>query len=95
MNRSVQILPLVRSKNKRQRPDVRLARERAGIARRYQPSAREFFPVLRETLLASRPVIGERKTVVGRDKIGRAKYRREPIYGKPTFRNVAGSGVHA
>ena len=62
--------------------------ERQRIERSLKPSARDLFPALRERLLTSRPVVGERKTVVGRDRIGRARYRREPILGAPTFRNV-------
>jgi hypothetical protein len=45
------------------------------IERDYLPSARDLFPVLRERLLASRPVIG-----VGWPNA-------DPIYGSPTFRN--------
>lgn len=42
--------------------------------RQYSPSARDVFPMLRQRLLESRPVIGRMGT--------------QPIYGKPTFRNV-------
>lgn len=49
--------------------------ERARIEGRYGPSARELFPVLRERLLASRPVLGTDRA-------------RNQVYGAPTFRNV-------
>ena len=38
---------------------------------------------------ASRPVIGERKVLIGRDKLGRKRTRPVKVYGAPTFRNVA------
>ncbi|WP_066041964.1 hypothetical protein [Herbiconiux solani] len=50
-----------------------------------QPGAREVFPVLRERLLASRPIVGDKKPRHGADGI---RTPLEPIYGKPTFRNV-------
>jgi hypothetical protein len=64
------------------------------------PSARELFPILRERLLASRPVIGFKyrifpggpwKTVELSEKGITSVQRKggaELIYGKPTFRNV-------
>ncbi len=73
---------------------IRNAAEHRQIAARYKPSARELFPILRDRLLASRPVIGERKTVIGRDSAGRRKFRRTPIYGTPTFRNALVEGEH-
>lgn len=64
--------------------------ERERIEGRLLPSAREWFAVLRERLLASRPVIkpehAERPGTGGRafdnPRIVPA------VYGKPTFRNV-------
>lgn len=59
--------------------------------------ARSTFDVLRQRLLASRPIIGERRVVIGVDSIGRKRYRKdpEPIYGPPTFRNkIDESGNH-
>lgn len=73
-----------------------LVAERARIARRYEPTARERFPVLRDRLLASRPVIGTRARF---PKIGPKQGRgivaeTWPIYGAPTFRNVIENGEH-
>jgi len=53
--------------------------EHERIHARYQPSARELFPMLRELLLSSRPVI-ERSYRDGKVTGGG--------YGPPTFRNV-------
>jgi hypothetical protein len=64
------------------------------------PSARELFPVLRDRLLASRPVIGFRyrifpggpwKTVELSEKGITSVQRKggaELLYGRPTFRNA-------
>jgi hypothetical protein len=75
---------------------ARVARERQRIARRYQPSARELFPVLRDRLLASRPVIGTRATFPKGSPSRRSLVAEtEPIYGKPTFRNrIDENGAH-
>lgn len=81
----------IRGRSARRRASARLQAERAWIAGRYKPSARELFPVLVERLLASRPVLGftpetyhANETVTGG----------QPIFGKPTFRNVIENGVH-
>lgn len=73
-------------------------RERELIEMRYEPSARDLFPAMRDRLLASRPVIGTRATF---PKVGRTQGRgivakTEPIYGPPAFRNVidAETGEH-
>lgn len=69
--------------------DPRTAREHARIGARYAPSVRELFPVLRERLLASRPIIGDRKPRPGAAGISTPL---EPIYGKPTYRNAVKDG---
>ncbi|GAA4762327.1 hypothetical protein [Microbacterium gilvum] len=61
------------------RPSPALAAERMRLQASVRPTAREMFPILRERLLASRPVIGE---IDG-----------TPVYGEPTFRNVIENGV--
>lgn len=65
--------------------NTRNAAEHRRIAARFLPSARDLFPVLREHLLASRPIIGDMKPIPGADGI---KTPLRPIYGKPTFRNI-------
>ncbi len=60
-------------------------------------SARELFPILREKLLASRPVVGQDRGPYKRDKTGRKRYfgkTSTPIYGAPTFRNIIKDGGH-
>jgi hypothetical protein len=56
-----------------------------------QPTAREMFPYLRVRLLASRPIIGDKPPRPGADGTTTPL---EPIYGKPTFRNVIEDGEH-
>lgn len=53
-----------------------IVREREAREARLRPSARELFPVLRERLLASRPMLGH--------NVGN---RGLEAYGAPTFRN--------
>lgn len=67
----------------------RTASEHRRIAAKYSPSARELFVPLRKLLLASRPIIGDRKPIPGADGI---KTPLRPIYGAPTFRNVLVDG---
>lgn len=85
-SRSEKDVPLVEEKEippwealRRAGEERRLAKAklRALVRRRRgtQPSAREWFTILRPMLLNSRPVFG--KTEWG-----------DPIYGAPTFRNV-------
>ncbi|MDF2916592.1 MAG: hypothetical protein K0S70_809 [Microbacterium sp.] len=66
-------------------------RERALIELRYQPSAREILPVLRDRLLSQRPIVGDRKPRPGADGVTSTLL---PIYGKSTFRNVIENGKH-
>lgn len=65
--------------------------------RTIRPSAREWFPYLRQRLLDSRPIIGER-VVIPRDakpdSKGVIRTSTVPIYGKPTFRNILVDGIH-
>jgi len=56
-----------------------LVRERERLKGGLKPGARELFPLLRDRLLASRPVIAV-------DDQGRK------AYGPPTFRNVIADG---
>lgn len=70
-----------------------LVRERERLEGGLKPSAREWFPVLRERLLASRPVIEPAKfakvpTLVDGKVRQIKKQVAPPKYGKPTFRNV-------
>lgn len=53
-------------------------------------SAREIFPGARERLLASRPIAGYQRD---KQRNGRM-VPGDPIYGKPTFRNVIEDGEH-
>jgi hypothetical protein len=60
-----------------------------------QPSARELFPILRERLLASRPLLAPAGKIVHRPARGkvspRAGYNVQSVpaqYGAPTFRNA-------
>lgn len=62
-----------------------LVREREAREARLRPSARELFAVLRERLLASRPIIGYQKPLPGAYGIASTRL---PIYGRPTFRNA-------
>lgn len=55
-----------------------------------RPSARELFPVLRDRLLASRPVVGHTPEVWHAPKVPNGQHTKtggRPIYGKPTFQN--------
>lgn len=63
--------------------------ERERIERKLRPSARDLFPTLRERLLTSRPIIGDRKPRRGADGVSTPL---EPVYGAPTFRNVLVEG---
>lgn len=73
-------------------------RERASIEARFAPSARELFPVLRERLLASRPVIEPERvfddtiTVLRmrrvRDENGKPAGRSEPVLIERVVRSV-------
>ncbi|MFE4469519.1 hypothetical protein ACFRFH_11955 [Leifsonia sp. NPDC056824] len=63
---------------------ARVASERRQIEARYNLSAREWFPYLRQRLLASRPVI---ESFVVND-YATGTERTVFVYGKPTFRNV-------
>ncbi|AUG28789.1 MULTISPECIES: hypothetical protein [Microbacterium] len=75
---------------------ARNAGEHSRIARRYRPSARELFTVLRERMYQSRPIIGERVVMPGAmpDWRGIIRTSTVPIFGKPTFRNVIEDGEH-
>lgn len=88
--RSVYRLP--KRANSAGRRKARVAYEGRGL-RTAGPSARELFPVLRERLLASRPVLEPSRTVVFEHVLpGGGSWRQKqtipPVYGEPTFRNV-------
>lgn len=51
-----------------------------------KPSAREWFPILRDRLLASR--LESKRRVRYVDEAGKVRYRVVVTYGAPTFRNV-------
>lgn len=60
--------------------------------RQYSPSARDVFPMLRARLLGSRPVVGFTAEVFHADG---SRTESQPIFGKPTFRNVIDeNGAH-
>lgn len=59
------------------RDGARMIHERNVLVSKYRASARDWFPVLRDRLLASRPVLGY--------NVGN---RGLEAYGPPTFRNV-------
>lgn len=58
--------------------------ERQRIEGRLRPSARDLFPMLRERLLASRPIVGDMRPIKGADGVNTPL---RPVYGAPRFRN--------
>lgn len=78
--------------NNAARRKARADHEARGL-RTAAPSARELFPVLRERLLKSRPVLEPARTVVFEHVLpGGGSWRQKhvipPVHGDPTFRNV-------
>lgn len=73
---------------------ARTAGEHFRIARRYQPSARELFPVLRERLHQSRPLLGWDVNGKRQTRAPRPGVKATPVYGPATFRNVIEGGEH-